>query len=108
MESALFFEATQLEQLRAQTGKRYHEFLRVSAMSAGLYTLAAGSTDPQNLHNQDELYYVVRGQARIKVGDDDQAVKQGTVIFVAAESEHRFYDIKEELTVLVFFAPAES
>jgi len=108
MESALFFEATQLERLRAQTGKRYHEFLRVPAMSAGLYTLAAGSTDPQKFHNEDELYYVVRGQARIKVGDDDQAVKQGTVIFVAADIEHRFYDIKEELTVLVFFAPAES
>jgi len=27
---------------------------------------------------------------------------------VAAEVEHRFYDIVEELVVLVFFAPAES
>ena len=30
------------------------------------------------------------------------------MIFVAAEVEHRFYDITEELAVLVFFAPAES
>ena len=30
------------------------------------------------------------------------------VLFVAAELEHRFYDINEELAVLVFFAPAES
>jgi len=30
------------------------------------------------------------------------------VLFVAAEVEHRFYDIKEEIAVLVFFAPAES
>jgi hypothetical protein len=30
------------------------------------------------------------------------------VLFVAAEIEHRFYDIKEELAVLVFFAPAET
>jgi hypothetical protein len=29
-------------------------------------------------------------------------------VFVAAHVEHRFYDIAEELTVLVFFAPAET
>jgi hypothetical protein len=27
---------------------------------------------------------------------------------VAAELEHRFYDITEELVLLVFFAPAET
>ena len=32
----------------------------------------------------------------------------GSVIFVEANREHRFYDIREELVVLVFFAPAES
>ena len=31
----------------------------------------------------------------------------GSIIFVEAEVEHRFYDIEEELEVLVFFAPAE-
>jgi hypothetical protein len=30
------------------------------------------------------------------------------VLFVVAEVEHRFYDITEELAVLVLFAPAES
>jgi hypothetical protein len=29
-------------------------------------------------------------------------------MFVAAEVAHHFYDIAEELAVLVFFAPAES
>jgi quercetin dioxygenase-like cupin family protein len=42
------------------------------------------------------------------VGGEDQAVGEGTVIFVAAGVEHRFHDIAEELVVLVFFAPAES
>jgi len=35
-------------------------------------------------------------------------VRQGTLVFVAADVEHRFYDIEEELTLLVFFAPAET
>jgi len=77
-------------------------------MSAGLYVLAAGANDPQKPHNQDELYYVIRGRARMKAKDEDQEVSAGSVIFVAAKVEHRFYDISEELTVLVFFAPAES
>ncbi len=35
-------------------------------------------------------------------------ISAGSVLFVAAEVEHRFHDIAEELAVLVFFAPAES
>jgi len=77
-------------------------------MSAGLYVLPAGSTDPQKPHREDEMYYVVRGRARFKAGTEDREASAGSVIFVAAEVEHRFYDVSEELVVLVFFAPAES
>jgi mannose-6-phosphate isomerase-like protein (cupin superfamily) len=94
--------------LRAQAGKLYQEFLRVPAMSAGLYVLPAGGADPQRPHHEDELYYVVRGRARFKAEREDREVGAGSVIFVAAEVDHRFYDVKEELAVLVFFAPAES
>jgi mannose-6-phosphate isomerase-like protein (cupin superfamily) len=103
-----FFLIDQLEQERARAGKSYLEFLRVPAMSAGVYTLPAAGADPQKPHKEDEMYYVVRGRARMRVGAEDRAVSQGSVIFVAAEVEHRFYDIAEELVVLVFFAPAET
>jgi len=78
------------------------------AMSAGLYVLAAGAEDAQRPHHEDEMYYVVRGRGRFLAGDEDQEVSAGSVLFVAAEVEHRFYDIAEELALLVFFAPAES
>jgi len=103
-----FLQITELGESQKKSGQRYFEFLRVSAMSAGIYTLAAGMTDPQSPHREDELYYVVRGRARMKAGNEDHAVAAGSVIFVAAGIEHRFYDIEEELSVLVFFAPAES
>lgn len=93
---------------RAQQGSEYLEFLRVPAMSAGVYVLAAGSTDRQSPHKQDELYYVIKGRARMQAGHHDQAVASGTLIFVPAHLEHRFYDIEEEITILVFFAPAEA
>jgi quercetin dioxygenase-like cupin family protein len=93
---------------RAADGKLYREFLRVPSMSAGLYVLAPGASDPQNPHREDEMYYVVRGRARFQAGQEDREVSAGTVLFVGAEVEHRFYDVAEELAVLVFFAPAES
>ena len=102
------FTAEELEQQRRQSQKAYLEFLRVPSMSAGLYVLAAGATDLQSPHHQDEMYYVVRGHGRFRAGDQDQEVSAGSVLFVAAEVEHRFHDITEELAVLVFFAPPES
>jgi len=105
---ALFTTVDEMNRQRAQRGKLYGEFLRLPAMSAGLYVLAAGATDLQQPHHEDELYYVVRGKARFIAGDEDQEISAGSVLFVAAEVEHRFYDITEELAVLVFFAPAES
>ena len=103
-----FSRVDEINRERKAAGKLYHEFLRVPSMSAGLYVLAPGAGDPQKPHHEDEMYYVVRGKGRFRAGDDDQEVSAGSVLFVAAEVEHRFYDVTEELQVLVFFAPAES
>ncbi|HZW96247.1 MAG TPA: cupin domain-containing protein [Candidatus Eremiobacteraceae bacterium] len=105
---ALLARLAEIEEQRAQSGKSYREFLRVPAMSAGLYVLPAGATDRQKPHREDEIYYVLRGSARFKAGSEDREVSGGSVIFVAAEVGHRFYDISEELAVLVIFAPAET
>jgi len=103
-----FADIAAINQQRAASGKLYREFLRVPSMSAGLYALQPGSTDPQQPHHQDEMYYVMRGRARFRAGDEDKEVSAGSVLFVGAEVQHRFYDITEELSVLVFFAPAET
>jgi mannose-6-phosphate isomerase-like protein (cupin superfamily) len=105
---AEFFNIADTEKRRQQSGRRYLEFLRIPSLSAGVYVLPSGGADTQSPHKEDEMYYVVRGCARMRAGSDDQPVTEGSVIFVAAGTEHRFYDITEELTVLVFFAPAES
>ena len=104
----LFASITEINAQRSQSGELYREFLRESTMSAGLYVLPAGATDLQRPHHEDEMYYVVRGRGRFRAGEEDGEVSAGSVLFVAAEVEHRFYDIAEELQLLVFFAPAES
>jgi len=97
----------ELHDQRGQGAHPYREFLRVPSMSAGLYELSAGEADGQLPHSEDELYYVVAGRAIIRVGDEDAPVAAGSLVFVAAQVEHRFHDITEDLRVLVFFAPAE-
>jgi quercetin dioxygenase-like cupin family protein len=103
-----FKDLGSVESDRARRSDAYLEFLRVASMSAGIYVLPAGGVDAQTPHRQDELYYVVRGKARMRAGAEDRLLEPGVVVFVAAQVEHRFYAIEEELTLLVLFAPAES
>jgi len=93
---------------RSPAGENYLEFLRVPALSAGIYRLAAGSEDRQRPHQEDEIYVVLEGRARFRAGDRDCVLSGGEVLYVAAGLEHRFHDITADLTLLVLFAPAES
>ena len=97
-----------LTEARRQQGELYREFLRVPALSAGLYELEAGAADPQTPHAEDELYYVVNGRGQIRIGAEEFAVAPGSVIFVPAHMTRQFHSIEAALTILVIFAPAES
>jgi mannose-6-phosphate isomerase-like protein (cupin superfamily) len=101
------FEMAALLEEQARSGKLYLEFLRVPSLSLGVYRLPAGGVDPQSPHTEDEVYYVVSGKAQIRVGVEDRSVGPGSIVFVVAHVEHRFHSIEEDLTILVFFAPAE-
>jgi len=101
------YELAQLISQKEASNKPYLEFLKVPDLSMGLYVLPAGGVDPQSPHTEDEVYYVVSGRAQIKVADEDCPVQAGSIVYVAKNVEHRFHSIEEELTVIVFFAPAE-
>ena len=102
------FGWTDLANTEPKGAVHYNEFVRVPDLSAGCYRLPAGSTDPQRPHAEDELYYVVRGRSKFLGGDQVVEVGPGSVLYVAKQLEHRFFDITEDLEILVFFAPAET
>jgi mannose-6-phosphate isomerase-like protein (cupin superfamily) len=101
------FELQRVLAERAQAGRPWREFLRVPALSMGVYHLKAGEVDRQEPHTEDEVYYVVSGRAMFRSGGDVRPVEAGSILFVARREEHRFFDIAEDLTALVFFAPSE-
>ena len=101
--------AWELDEIDAGTAEpaQYREFLRVPDLSAGLYVLEPGATDPQSPHTEDELYYIVSGRGVVTVGEERRDVTAGSVVFVAATVPHRFSEIIERLVLLVVFGPAE-
>ncbi|MDQ3003808.1 MAG: cupin domain-containing protein [Chloroflexota bacterium] len=101
------FEFAPLLEESEQSNKSYLEFLKVPDLSMGLYVLPAAGVDAQLPHTEDEVYYVVSGRAQILVADENRAVQPGSIVYVAKNVAHRFHSIEEELTLLVFFAPAE-
>jgi len=101
------FESAALLEARVRSGETYHEFLERPSLSCGIYALAAGSEDLQSPHDEDEVYYVISGRARVRVEDEEHVVGPGSILFVGALSEHSFVEIEEDATFLVFFASGE-
>jgi mannose-6-phosphate isomerase-like protein (cupin superfamily) len=79
------------------------EFLRTSSLSCAVYRLPAGARDMQAPHLEDELYFVVRGRAKIRFDGETQEVRPGQLLYVRATSEHSFFDIEEDLTLIAIF-----
>ena len=103
------FELSKLIQQRADSGNMWLEFFQSPAksLSMGLYVISVGGNDSQSPHSEDEIYYVVSGRGKIQVKNENSSIQAGSIIFVAANDEHRFHSIEEELSLIVFFAPAE-
>lgn len=103
---ALVTDLSALEATGAPDG--YREFLRVPAMSLGLFKAAAGYVDNQQPHAEDEVYVVMSGSAILEIAGEPNLVTTGAIAFVAAHVPHHFYDISTDLRVLVLFAPAQT
>jgi len=97
------FDVDELAAKVAGNEPRFHEFLRVPTLSSAVYRLPAGSRDMQAPHLEDEIYVVLEGRARLRIGTKDYDVGRGSILFVRATADHSFFDIEEDLTLLVFF-----
>ena len=92
------------------SGHDYAEFFRAPSgtLSMMIAFWPAGGEDPQEPHAEDEVYYVGSGRGKIRVAGQDRDVQAGSVVYVAADVEHRFHSIEEDLQVVVFWSPPHS
>ena len=108
------FDVNNLTQSMQGKSGEYLEFLHYpdtgntgaesKALSSGIYHLTRDSIDPQLPHDQDEVYYVLEGKACFKSDIDTRPIEKGSIIFVASQAAHKFVDIEQDLTLLVFFS----
>jgi len=91
----------------AAVGPTYVEQLRTHELSFGTYSLPAGCVDTQSPHTEDEIYVVVSGRGTLWTPELSVPVGPGSAVFVPANEPHRFIEVTEDLTTLVFFAPPE-
>ena len=77
------FDLTEVRAKLKGEAVEYLEFLNVPALNCGIYFLSAGSKDMQAPHDEDEVYLVLDGRAT---------------------TEHSFFEIEEDMTLLVMFA----
>jgi quercetin dioxygenase-like cupin family protein len=105
------FQAFQLDDV-GQDGNGapgpYREVMRRPGFSMGVYRLPVGGEDNQHPHDADEVYIVQSGRATLRVEGEDHQVSPGSVVSVDRGAEHSFVDIREDLNILVMFAPPET
>jgi mannose-6-phosphate isomerase-like protein (cupin superfamily) len=102
------FALADLQTQRLQQNAGFLEFLSESQLRMGLYHLTSGALDTQDVHGEDEIYYVVDGSGTIRIDGTDYEATAGSAFFVKAQVSHRFHTITSDMNVLVVFAAAPS
>jgi quercetin dioxygenase-like cupin family protein len=99
----VLFSTEQLLEVKAGMDRTYLPFFDNANLSMGIYELKAGAVDEQNPHELDEVYYVLDGKCKFEVEGESMDVVPGAILFVRAKASHRFYDIENDVKLLVFF-----
>ena len=92
-------------QLVAESEDRaYGVLLRHGTMELGFYK--PDGTDPQQPHDQDEIYVVQSGSGVFVCGDASTPFEPGEALFVPAGVIHRFEDFTDDFAAwVVFYGP---
>ena len=93
-----------LDAVEASEDGRYGVMLEHGTLEIGFYKPV--SVDPQQPHEQDEVYVVQSGSGTFVVGDHEHAFEAGEALFVPAGVEHRFRDFSDDFSAwVVFYGP---
>jgi mannose-6-phosphate isomerase-like protein (cupin superfamily) len=57
-------------------------------------------------HDQDELFFVLEGQFRFRIGDDLHEVGPGDFLFGPRRVQHAFVNLSETARLMIAFQPA--
>ncbi len=90
-----------LEAVAASADGDYGVLLEHGTLEIAYYR--PDGTDPQQPHEQDEVYIVQAGSGTFVIGDTEQAFEPGEALFVPAGVVHRFRDFTHDFAAWVIF-----
>lgn len=90
-----------LQSIAASTDDDYGVLLEHGTLELGYYK--PDGVDPQQPHEQDEVYVVQSGSGRFLLGNTEQAFEAGEALFVPAGVEHRFIEFSDDFAAWVIF-----
>jgi mannose-6-phosphate isomerase-like protein (cupin superfamily) len=78
----------------------------IDALRGGWYQLAAGASNPPDVHAVDEIYFITAGAAEIELDGVRSRLAPGDTVLVPAGCHHQIHNDGSEDLVLVFlFSP---
>ena len=93
-----------LEDLKKKTGNEvFKTFVRGEKLSMGIQILRKGDDYGEPAHKNGEVYYIVKGNATLKIGKKNYDVSSGMAMHIPPKVHHRFYNVKKELVFLFIF-----
>ena len=79
--------------------------LEHGTMELGYYK--PDGADPQQPHDQDEIYIIQSGAGFFVCGDDRKPFEPGEALFVPAGVVHRFEDFSDDFSAwVIFYGPS--
>jgi mannose-6-phosphate isomerase-like protein (cupin superfamily) len=89
-----------------QDGKRFFVGMTHGSMKVELYKPVRH--DPQQPHEQDELYFIIAGSGTFVKGGERRPFGPNDVLFVEAGVKHRFEAFSDDFeTWVVFWGPKD-
>ncbi len=86
----------------------FYTFINKENLAAGILRLDPGEEDTQEPHENDEIYYVVKGDGFLLVDKKDYPVSEGMSYYVAKNIPHKFHGNEKELVVMYFFSGSDT
>jgi mannose-6-phosphate isomerase-like protein (cupin superfamily) len=101
------FDTNKFVKKIAKSSTYFHTFLNRENIAAGILRLDPGEKDTQDPHENDEIYYIVKGNGFLTIDNKDYPISEGMSYYVTKKIPHRFHGNTKELIVLYFFGGSD-
>lgn len=69
------------------------------------YSVITDSSKPHKHLKIEEVYYVIKGKAKLKIGDEIFSIEKGDIFSIPKNEYHNIQDVEETIEVVVVTNP---